>query len=71
MIDYKTEEEIKIMAEGGAKLREVVKELLPKIKVGVTTKYIDQEAERLIKEKGGESSFKRVKKLLLDNLFTN
>jgi len=61
MIDYKTEEEIKIMAEGGAKLREVVKELLPKIKVGVTTKYIDQEAERLIKEKGGESSFKRVK----------
>ncbi len=61
MIDYKTDEEIKIMAEGGAKLREVVKELLPKIKVGVTTKYIDQEAERLIREKGGEPSFKKVK----------
>lgn len=61
MIDLKTDEEIKIMAEGGAKLREVVKELIKKIKVGVTTKEIDKEAEKLIKEKGGEPSFKTVR----------
>ncbi|GAB4219047.1 MAG: type I methionyl aminopeptidase [Candidatus Microgenomates bacterium] len=61
MIDYKTDEEIKIMAEGGKRLRLVVSELLKKIKPGITTYQIDKEAERLIKEKGGESSFKKVK----------
>lgn len=61
MIDLKTDEEIKIMAEGGAKLRKVVSILLKKIKPGMTTKDIDDEAERLIKQEGGESSFKTVR----------
>lgn len=49
------------MTEGGKRLRQVVKELLPKIKSGISTKEIDDEAERLIIKLGGESSFKKVK----------
>ncbi len=60
MIRLKTKEEIEIMKEGGKRLRKVVKELLPLIKVGISTKEIDQEAERLIRKYGGEPSFKKV-----------
>lgn len=61
MIDLKTDEEIKIMIEGGRRLKNVVKTLLNKIKTGITTKEIDKEAEKLIKKEGGEPSFKTVK----------
>lgn len=61
MIKFKTKEEIEIMKEGGRRLREVVKELVPQIKAGISTNQIDQIAEKLILKKGGESSFKRVK----------
>lgn len=61
MINLKTKKEIGKMTEGGKKLRQVVVELLPVIKPGITTEQIDDEAERLIKKYGGESSFKKVK----------
>jgi len=61
MIKYKTPEEIKIMAQGGKKLNQVVKRLLKEIKPGVKTIEIDNEAEYLIKKAGGESSFKKIK----------
>ena len=61
MIRLKTKEEIEIMKMGGKKLREVVKELIPQIKVGMTTNEIDVKAEELIRAKGAEPSFKRVK----------
>ena len=61
MVKLKTKEEIEIMKEGGRKLREVVKELLPQIKAGMTTKQIDNNAEELIIKMGGEPSFKKVK----------
>ncbi|KKQ02160.1 MAG: methionine aminopeptidase, type I [Candidatus Roizmanbacteria bacterium GW2011_GWA2_36_23] len=64
MIDLKTVKEIEVMGEGGKRLREVVNELLNKIKVGMMTEEIDTEAEKLIVSKGGESSFKKV-----DNYF--
>ena len=60
MINLKSPEEIKIMQLGGQKLRKVMAELRDKITAGVTTQEIDQEAERLIKLEGGESSFKKV-----------
>lgn len=60
MINYKTKEEIELIKEGGRKLREVVKELTTEIKAGVKTSQIDNKAEELIRELGGESSFKRV-----------
>lgn len=61
MIDYKTEEEILLMKEGGGRLRKVVSRLLPEIRVGQTTEEIDRKAEELIKSEGGEPSFSKVK----------
>lgn len=49
------------MKEGGKKLRKVVDELLPFVKEGVTTEWIDKKAEVLIMDAGGEPSFKRVR----------
>jgi methionyl aminopeptidase len=60
MVNLKSDQEIKIMAEGGKRLKKVVKELLPLIKKGITTKEIDSKAEELIKKQGGRSSFKTV-----------
>jgi len=61
MIFYKTKAEIEVMKEGGKRLRGVVQELKKIIKVGVSTKEIDERAEDLIKKAGGQSSFKKVK----------
>jgi len=60
MITYKTEEEIEIMAEGGKKLKAAMKRLLPLVKAGVTTEYVDKMAEKFIREEGAEPSFTRV-----------
>lgn len=61
MIKLKSPQEIKIMQEAGKKLRKVVADLLPMIKPGVTTKEINDKAEELIKQNGGETSFGKVK----------
>ncbi len=60
MIHLKTKEEIEIMREGGKRLRKVVQEIIPIIKPGISTKEIDNQAERLIKKYDGEPSFKKV-----------
>lgn len=60
MVNLKSDKEITIIAEGGRRLKVVVKDLLPLIKAGITTKDIDDKAEELIKKQGGESSFKTV-----------
>ncbi|MBP9691280.1 type I methionyl aminopeptidase [Candidatus Woesebacteria bacterium] len=56
----KTNDEIESMKRGGAILRDVMKELVPEIKAGMTTNEIDRMAEDMILARGGESSFKRV-----------
>ena len=58
MISIKTQEEIKIMAEGGKILVEIMKELERKVKPGITTKELDELAEELIFKSGGEPNFK-------------
>jgi len=60
MIDYKTEEEIKIMSEGGKKLKQILERLIKFIKPGITTLTIENEAQRLIKEEKAEVSFDKV-----------
>jgi len=60
MIKLKSKAEIEIMREGGRRLREVMKELMPLVKVGTSTNEIDKTAEELIIKHGGESSFKKV-----------
>src|SRR5688572_31820881 len=60
MITIKTEEEIKIMAEGGAKLGKVKNALRDAVKVGVKASDIEKLANELIKKEGAEASFKKV-----------
>lgn len=60
MIDIKTDKEIQIMAEGGHILSEVVWEVLRKVEPGISEKDLDNLAEKLILEKGGNPGFKKV-----------
>lgn len=61
MIDYKTSEEIKLMQHGGHMLAETLAEVMDAIKPGVSELELDQLAEHLIREKGGEPGFQKVK----------
>ncbi|OIO45944.1 MAG: type I methionyl aminopeptidase [Parcubacteria group bacterium CG1_02_39_15] len=58
MIIVKTPEEIKIMAEGGKILANIMKELEKNVGPGITTKELDELAEELILKSGGKCSFK-------------
>jgi methionyl aminopeptidase len=60
MISLKTDPEIEIMAEGGAKLGRVKQALAAAVKEGVTAADIEDLAVRLIKEEGAEVSFNKV-----------
>ncbi|MGA2910344.1 MAG: type I methionyl aminopeptidase [Candidatus Microgenomates bacterium] len=60
MISIKSDSEIKIMAEGGAKLGRVKNALAAAVKEGVTAADIEALAVKLIKEEGAEISFNKV-----------
>lgn len=60
MINIKTDKEIKIMMHGGKILAEVLLAVMDNVIPGVSELEIDALAERLIREKGGESGFKKV-----------
>jgi methionyl aminopeptidase len=60
MIHIKSKQEIEFMKTGGHMLSQVLNEVMDSIKPGVTELELDQLAEKLIREKGGESGFKRV-----------
>lgn len=60
MITIKTDEEMAIMAEGGAKLGRVKRGLKAAVKAGVTGMDIERLAQKLIKEEGAEVSFDKV-----------
>ena len=59
-IDLKTASEIKIMAEGGAKLRRVKNFLAKLVKAGVSAYDIENAARELIKKEGAEVAFTKV-----------
>lgn len=61
MIPIKTPEQIKIMQHGGHILAEVLFEVLGHAVPGVTEIELDLMAEKLIRERGGEPGFMRVK----------
>jgi len=61
MTNLKSKEEIKKMRQGGKILASVLFELLRNIKPGVSELEIDKLAEKLIREKGAEPGFKKVK----------
>ncbi len=61
MITIKTPEEIKILREGGKRLASVLYQVAEKAKPGIATIELDELAEKLIRENGGEPSFKNYK----------
>ena len=60
MINIKTKEQLEIMQKGGEILAYTMWEIEKAIKIGVSELEIDTLAEKLIKDKGGESGFKKV-----------
>ncbi|MBU2575523.1 type I methionyl aminopeptidase [Patescibacteria group bacterium] len=54
----KSKYEIKILAEGGAKLAQIMRELVKMCKVGARASELDEYAEKRIIELGGKPSFK-------------
>ena len=54
----KTTQEIEIMAEGGSLLGRILEKVQEQTKIGVATQDLDQLAEKLILECGGQPSFK-------------
>ncbi|MGB8815982.1 MAG: type I methionyl aminopeptidase [Minisyncoccia bacterium] len=57
MIRLKTEEEIKILREGGIRLAYILKEVEKKVAVGVSTKELDDLAYKLATENGDKPAF--------------
>jgi len=57
MSKFKTNEEIDILRESGKRLARVLHLVAGEIKPGVTTKYLDEVAERLIRETGDTPPF--------------
>ena len=57
MIRLKTEEEIKILREGGVRLSFILKEIVKKVGVGVSAKELDDLAHKLAKEGEDEPAF--------------
>lgn len=60
MIDYKTPDQIKIMQKGGKILSDVLYHVMGSIKPGMTELEVDQMAEKMIRERGGEPGFQKV-----------
>ncbi len=58
MITYYSPEELEKIRQGGEILASILQETLQKVAPGVTTRALDQFADNLIKDAGGEASFK-------------
>ncbi|MBI3314192.1 MAG: type I methionyl aminopeptidase [Candidatus Omnitrophica bacterium] len=58
MISLKSKREVEIMREAGNILKEVFRKVKPAVKAGVTTAELDDIAEAVIREQGGEPAFK-------------
>lgn len=58
MIYLKSDSEIKIIQEGGRRLAKILRRLLSEVKPGIETAYLEELANKMIKETGGRSAFK-------------
>jgi methionyl aminopeptidase len=57
MIKLKTQKDIEILREGGKRLAKILKLVAAEVKPGVSTAYLNDFAEKLIKEGGDTSAF--------------
>ena len=60
MIHIKNEPEIAIMKKSGQILASVMEETINQVRIGISTAELDQFADKLIREKGAQCSFKMV-----------
>lgn len=58
MVYLKKQDEIKVIKEGGQRLAAILSRLISEVKPGVSTDYLEDLANSLIKETGGASAFK-------------
>ncbi len=58
MVYLKSKEEIRIIKEGGQRLAVILARLLKEVKPGVETGYLEELADKLIREIGGRPAFK-------------
>jgi len=58
MVYLKSKEEIKIIKEGGQRLAAILRRLLKEVAPGVATGYLEELADKLIREIGGRPAFK-------------
>ncbi len=58
MVYIKTKEEIRIIKEGGKRLSSILAKLLREVKPGIETGYLEEMADKLIRETGGRPAFK-------------
>ncbi len=58
MIELKSKREIQLMREAGAILKKVFVAVKPMVNEGITTEALDQVAEKVIRDSGGEPAFK-------------
>lgn len=58
MISLKSKREIQIMQKAGQVLKKVFERTAPMVRSGITTEELDQAAEKIIREAGGEPAFK-------------
>lgn len=61
MIPIKTEQELKIMQEGGKRLALAFGMVLKEVRTGIELRDLDSLAEKLVKKQGGFPSFKTVR----------
>lgn len=61
MLDKKTNEEIKILRQGGKILGEIIRSLAAKVKTGQSGQELNEIAEKMILKAGGRPAFKNYK----------
>jgi methionyl aminopeptidase len=57
MITIKTKNEIKTLREGGARLAHILNEVAKLVKPGVSTAFLNEQAQKLIEESGDKAAF--------------
>lgn len=60
MIILKSQQQLRLMAQGGEKLKKILDKLLSLAKPGIETKALDEIAIKMITEAGGKASFQTV-----------
>jgi methionyl aminopeptidase len=58
MIIFKTQKEIETIAKGGKILAQILRQVANEVRPGIGTKELDEMAERLILQSGGQPAFK-------------